>query len=310
MKNTRHFAKLLALALSLLLLLGALPAFADAAEERDILVELEAANHVEKIFQRHTTLSRHEDIYFQGELVFGDDMYTTAETDYYFYGQDDIAFNTPTSKICHWPDGRVVMVLMTPEDYASEFAFYHTSYLFFDDSEVLQAVEEQDGEMLITTRISDPDAVRAVFDNREEVFIDYVENEYSDGMEVVYEYLADVASLELKEMRGTVVLPDGSELPIIDTSFVYDAEIPDPTAPDSPLTPAFDETGATRQITVVFASGTPEEETCVFTLPEGVGGFASYHGEYVQFYVDAACTTPFTGGDGKSDLTLYTKGED
>lgn len=311
MKSTRYPARMIALMLSLMLLLGMIPALATEAEprinEENLLSEFEAANSPEQLLQRHATFCRHEDIYSRGELFFTDDMYVTAESAYYFFGEDYIRYITPTSDFDALTDDGISTVLMTPEENAAEMRA-NQSYFSFTEHEVLQSFEEQDGELLFTTKISDADGVRDYLEMKQAVFGEGFETDYGDGTEVICQYRADAADLTAFDLFETVRLPDGSELPVSHASCTYDEAVPDPAAPDSVLAPAFDETGETLQITVVFASGTPQEQTCLYTVPDGIQVYIYYNGEYIsEVYADAECTQPFEDADDKKEFTMYVK---
>ena len=289
MKRLRNSLKLLSLILSLLLLLGSLPAWAKADVDRlsaaglvagsgalgaadaltveqvnqlaarvsgkTLLGALEAANRSEQVFRRHSTLHRHEDAFCEGEVFFTNDLYADAKSATYCFGEDYSRYMTPNGYDEHFADTDALSeALMTPEDYAAELED-HLWYVTFTPAEVLESVRAQDGELFVTTTMMDADAI----DER------------------------------LAYNRG--IFGDSYAAEYVDSAFA----------------PIFDETAERREITVVFAPGTPEEQTCRYAVPEGVNAYPVYHGEPNSLYEDAACTQPYQGRNGRMEMTIYVK---
>lgn len=306
MKNPRNFSRIVALLLSLMLLIGMVPAFAAAQDTREkLLIDLREANKRSELYKRHASNLRHEDAYSGGELFFSSDMYITAESAYYFFGEDYVCYITPTRWIDYFTDEGVGEILMLPEEYAAKLENYQ-GYIEFTDVEKLVSCEEQGDELLITTKFTDADEIRAYVEKKQGIYGDDYQTDY-DVAELVLQYRAD-ADLTVKDLIETLRLADGSELPLSHTTFAYDAPTPDPAAADSVLAPAFDESAGMKQITVVFASGTPEERTCQYSVPVNVPAYVQYQGEIVDMYEDAECTQPTKGREGRTEFTVYVKG--
>lgn len=307
----RNLARFFAFALSLVLLMGMIPALATEAEPprdtENLLSELEEANRPAQLFTRHTTEHRHDEIYSQGELFFTADMYVTAESVYYLFGENYLCYITPTRFTDYYTDDGLGETLMPPEENAETLETYQKFIWFLEDTEAIESVEEQDGERVITTRMTDADAIRDYLEGKLSIYGDGIQTDYGEGAEMVLRYRADAADLTMKELAETVCLPDGSELPLAITTFTYDEALPDPAAPDSPLAPALDEAAEKKAVTVVFMPGTPEEETCHYTVAKGVPMYFGYHGKFATAYDDAACTQPTEGEKSEAELTFYVK---
>ena len=298
------------LVLIMMILLVIPTAYATEATENgeDLLSALDAANNSEQILERHVSQHIHEYVYSGGELFVETDHYCDAEHVYYVFGKDYSCYITPTGFIQYWADdGSLDMLMMPPEEYV-EALRDDQSFFYFDGTETLDSVQEQDGELLITTKMEDADKIRFYLDEGKAAYDEGLEPEYEEGGMLISTYRVDAESLEIKECTEVLRLADGREVPLRTITAVFDVEIPDPAAPDNPLAPAFDEAAVKWKNTVVFASGTPEEQTCVFTIPEGVNGYVVYHGEDMDLYEDPECTQPFTGRNGRTEFTVYTKG--
>ena len=298
------------ISLIMMILLVIPTAYATEATENgeDLLSALDAANSTEQLFERHTSQYRHESIYSGGELLVEIDRYYDTEHVYFIFGKEYSCYITPTGFIQYWADdGSLDMLMMPPEEYV-EALRDDQSFFYFDGTETLDSVQEQDGELLITTKMEDADKIRFYLDEGKAAYDEGLEPEYEEGGMLISTYRVDAESLEIKECTEVLRLADGREVPLRTITAVFDVEIPDPAAPDNPLAPAFDEAAERRTITVVFASGTSEEQTCVFTIPEGIDGYVQYHGEYMDLYEDPECTQPFTGRNGRTEFTVYTKG--
>ena len=302
--------RMISLIMMILLVIPAAYATGAAANDEDLLSALDAANSTEQLFERHTSQYRHECIYSRGELLVEIDRYYDMEHVYFIFGKEYSCYITPTGFIQYWADnGALEMLMMPPEEYPEKLESYQ-SYFYFDETEALDSVQEQDGELLVTTEKEDADDIRAYLEVMKVAYGDEFETEYGEGAKLISVYHVDAESLEIKECTETMRLADGSEVPLTKITASFDVEIPDPAAPDNSLAPAFDEAAERRTITVVFASGTPEEQTCVFTIPEGIDGYVQYHGEYMDLYEDPECTQPFTGRNGRTEFTVYTKGSE
>ncbi len=299
--------RMISLIMMILLVIPAAYATGAAANDEDLLSALDAANSTEQLFERHASQHRHESIYSGGELLVEINCYYDKEHVYYVLGKN-YCYITPTGFIQYWADnGALEMLMMPPEECAEELKGYQP-FFYFDETEALNSVQEQDGELLVTTEKEDADDIRAYLEVMKAAYGDEFETEYGEGAKLISVYHVDAESLEIEECTETMRLADGSEVPLRTITVAFDVEIPDPAALDNSLAPAFDEAAERRTITVVFASGTPEEQTCVFTIPEGIDGYVQYHGEYMDLYEDPECTQPFTGRNGRMEFTVYTKG--
>lgn len=100
MKRYRDLTRIVVFILSFLLLPGMIPALATEAGTPitgdNLLSELEAANSAAQLFLRHASEHRHEDLYSRGELFFLTDLYATAKSVCYCFGEDSTDFVTPT----------------------------------------------------------------------------------------------------------------------------------------------------------------------------------------------------------------------
>jgi TPR repeat protein len=285
---------------------------ADRAIGRDLLGALEAANSPERIYLRHASQYRQENAYAEGERFFVTDHYSTADRVFYVFGEDYYCCCiTPTDFIYCYTGEMPMALLMPPEENAAEMRSYQ-SYITFGnfESETLDRIQERGGELIITTKMEEADAVRRYLEDKKTVYGDEFGTEYGKAEAVFYTYRADAQSLEMKELTEELQLTDGSRLLCETVTFAYDVPVPDPAAPDSPLAPAFDETAEKKTVTVVFAAGTPEEQTCVYVLPESTFAFLRYHGMMRNGYEDPACTLLSMGSNGRTEFTLYVSGDE
>ncbi len=265
------------------------------------------ANAPEAGFARHSNVFWQDDFYSKGEIIGSNKYYATPQSVYLDFANGYIIdYITADSFIRYCPeeDEDCVRLLLTPEENAAALASYQ-GYLVEMNDEILESVREKDGELLVSTRYEVADSIREELELYRTSFGEKFETVYEDGMAEILTYRLDAASLELKGMSVALRLADGSEIPLFESTYDFDVELPDPAAADSVFAPAFDESKGRREITLVFDAGTEAEQTHTYSVPNTIQAQIYYHGQLKYIYDDPACTIPFSGVNGRTAFTAY-----
>ncbi len=270
---------------------------------KDLQNVILVANSSERIYRRHTSTRQLGKVYERDGTYFTTDLRTVAQRACYFFGPDEVRYVTADSFFTYQAGTGITATLQTPEGHAEKLAFYQTC-LVLDDEEELAGLEERDGELFLATKLADKGVISTYLADTRAVYGHGYDAEVEDGTELEFTCSFDAESLEVKDARETLRMPDGSEFLLSSTDFSFDEAFPDLTAPGSVLAPLFDESVEQMEITVVFAPGTSEEETYVYTLPASVAVNFDY-GVPVEIYEDPACTVPFAGVNGRAAFTVY-----
>ena len=194
--------RMLVLIMMILLVIPAAYATEATVNGEDLLSALGAANSLEQLFERHASQYRHESIYSGGELLVEIDRYYDTEHVYYIFGKEYSCYITPTGFIQYLADDdSLEMLMMPPEEYAEELNGYQ-SYFYFDETEALDSVQEQDGELLVTTKMEDVDSLRSYLNEMKASYGDEFETQYGEGAKLISTYRVDAKSLEIKALHG------------------------------------------------------------------------------------------------------------
>ena len=270
---------------------------------------LETANTLEQIFTRHKSVSVDKKLYFNGEEAYDMDWYLTADSYYETYNNGFASYRSADLFLETFgdDDSEIAMLLTDDAGYQEWYQELFVEFkglVWFPDTEKLVSVQEENGNLLVTTRQEDAEFLTAYIENNYATL--GVSEQYVPGMSLTFVYRFDAESHDLKELRSTLRKPDGSETPFEANTYSYDVEGPDLAAPGAPLAAYFDKTRDMRTVTVVFAYGAPEEHAERFTFPIGIWFGIWYDGMIPEnIYEDPECTQVFEDTNGRTELTLY-----
>lgn len=125
------------------------------------------------------------------------------------------------------------------------------------------------------------------------------------GATMEYSYIADTKTLELLSFSSRILTDKGS-IDYISETISYDVEAPKESVSlrDTVKKIEAEEPKNPRTITVIYDPGTDKAETFKKTAGSSVLVSPVYRDGYKP-YKDPEGKTPFTGSDGKSDITIY-----
>ncbi len=205
----------------------------------------------------------------------------------------------------------LIETFMPTNEYPLRVESYQSSMTMgVNGSETLVSVTEEGGTITVVTETDDPGQVRSRMEYQRQNYPSA--REYADGTKLIYTYRFDAATSDLTDTTLVLQNAGGAEEIYSTDKYTYDAEY-DPAGPGSPFRSYFTEQGSSI-VTVVYASGTPEEQTMIYLLPDHVRFNTRYHGSIAQRYFDPAYTQLFesdTGADEfmPGEFTIYVRGD-
>lgn len=276
------------------------------AEDQALFAELLEQNTAANVLTRHAAVQRRMTEHFEGEERPVSTVYLDAESYGAAFRNDHVEYIGTRGMVgtVGEDESEFYTTLMTPEDAAAFVQGSLSNYdLTFTADEWLAEVRREDGAIVMVTELKEPEGVRSLLEDLEESFGRTYE--YSEGMAVLYTYRFDEESGDLLDGAGVLYEADGTEHLLNAVVCSYDAEPFDPAA--TSLAAWFDEDTERCEVTVVFAAGTSDEQSVVFSLPLGTHYDVVYQGNIGEIYADPAFTREFKDTVAEGDVTLYVK---
>lgn len=158
--------------------------------------------------------------------------------------------------------------------------------------EEIQSIEEEDGQLVVTTVLSAEHAAQ-LWEN------------YEEGSSWKYVYRMNPETLALQSFVSSVTYADGSTETILQIEYQYDVPLPDGA---QELLERLDDPQQLRTVTVTLNPDTEEELTRSAIMRKGEGAQVVLDdAQAYSWYVDRECTQAYEGADTNEDLHVYLK---